>query len=296
MISLGPSVLRVGSEQEAPLGLFPLLSMEPPSFVRRRKTAAERRAQRHRSEARFLQRALNGLNDVHSRRGGTLTRFGCALRDALTRFSAGTDVPHSPSSCPSVPGLSPHSADAELAPAHGVPADDSVPSADHSIDASDDHLVSSVMSISEAGVTYGEPVCVPTLECPSYAGQVSTGPQSMGSGDEPDLMLPQQLVGTSVSHAVQRRPVLFPGSTPADFPLAGEGAQSHCFFVVADVRSCGAASKFALVTVHPFFIMIKSGLSFIQAELAVAPEDPPKEIKPHSHDGTGGVKVDCNQQ
>ena len=69
--------------------------MEPPSFPRRRKTAAERRAQRHRSEARFLQRALNGLNDLQAHRGGTLTRVGFALRDALTRLSAAIVVPHS---------------------------------------------------------------------------------------------------------------------------------------------------------------------------------------------------------
>ena len=82
--------------------------MEAPCFVRRRKTAAERRAQRHRSEARFLQRALNGLNDVHAHRGGTLTRFGLALRESLSRLSSGTEVPPPPADGTSVPAFSPH--------------------------------------------------------------------------------------------------------------------------------------------------------------------------------------------
>ena len=79
----------------------------PPLFARRKKSAAERRAQRHRSEARFLQRALNGLNDVHAHRGGTLTRFGWALRESLLRLSGDSGMPPSPAVPPSVPGPSP---------------------------------------------------------------------------------------------------------------------------------------------------------------------------------------------
>jgi len=52
-------------------------------FPRRRKSAAERRAQRQRSEARLLQHALTSLNDVQAHRGGSLTRFGHAMRSAL---------------------------------------------------------------------------------------------------------------------------------------------------------------------------------------------------------------------
>ena len=66
--------------------------------------------------------------------------------------------------------------------------------------------------------------------------------------------------------------------------------------MLADVRSCEAASKFALVTVQPFFFMVKHGLSFVHAVQSGAPEAPSKEITPKFHDGTGGVKHDCNQQ
>ena len=53
------------------------------SLPRRRKSAAERRAQCQRSEGRLLQHALSSLNDVHAHRGGSLTRFGQAMRIAL---------------------------------------------------------------------------------------------------------------------------------------------------------------------------------------------------------------------
>ena len=88
----------------------------PPRFPRRKKTAAERRAQRHRSDARLLQRALIGLNDVHAHRGGTLTRFGWALRESLLRLSGASGLPPSPAVSPSVPGPSPH-IDADTFPA-----------------------------------------------------------------------------------------------------------------------------------------------------------------------------------
>ena len=257
--------------------------MDPPCFIRRKKTAAERRAQRHRSEARFLQRALSGLNDVHSHRGGTLTRFGYALREALTHLSSGVGVPPSSLFGPSVPDAVTPCPDAVSAPSHGVPADVSVPASAHSFNVLGDKGLS--MSISEVGGANGVPLFVSTQlhECPGPAVLVSTStvPLSVGSGDEPDLMMSQQLVGTEVSDAVQHGPVQFPDSTPAVFPLSGKGAQSHCFFELADVRNFGAASEFALTTVQPLFYMVKCGLSFIQSELAVALEVPAKENKPN---------------
>ena len=69
---------------------------------------------------------------------------------------------------------------------------------------------------------------------------------------------------------------------------------SHCFFGPADVCNYGAASKFALVTVKPFFIMINRGLTFSQSVCVVIQEDSPKQTKPH--DDGGGVKHDCKQQ
>ena len=65
---------------------------------------------------------------------------------------------------------------------------------------------------------------------------------------------------------------------------------------MADVRSCGSASKFALVTVHPFFIMVKCGLPFVQARHTAVPEVAAKEITPKINDDAGAVKHDCNQQ
>ena len=62
--------------------------------TRRRKTAKERREQRHRSEARTLQRVLQGLNGVSAHMGGQLTRIGGMLREAilLSRASPSADV------------------------------------------------------------------------------------------------------------------------------------------------------------------------------------------------------------
>ena len=51
--------------------------------VRRKKTAAERRAQRARAEGRRLQHVLLALNEVHSHRGGCLTKLGKAFKVAL---------------------------------------------------------------------------------------------------------------------------------------------------------------------------------------------------------------------
>ena len=52
----------------------------------RKKTASERRAQRLRAEGRRLQHVLSALNEVHSHRGGQLTKFGIVLRDALMQL------------------------------------------------------------------------------------------------------------------------------------------------------------------------------------------------------------------
>ena len=67
-------------------------------------------------------------------------------------------------------------------------------------------------------------------------------------------------------------------------------------FALADVRSYGAASKFALVAVKPFFFMVQHGMSFVGAVQASAPDVPSKEIIPKFQDDAGGVKHDCNQQ
>ena len=256
--------------------------MDAPCFVRRKKSAAERRAQRHRSEARFLQRALNGLNDVHAHRGGTLTRFGWALRESLSRFSSGTEVPPSTSFVPSVPGHSPHS-DAVSAPFHGVPAEEPGFVALSSAASADPQGIS-VLPVPEVGEGVDEAIGMPMQfpEPSSSDVHVTALRVSIGSGNEPDVVLPQD-----VPEAV---------SVPADFWGVSEVAQPQCFLVLADVRSCGAASKFALVTVRPFFFMIRCGLPFMQAMHTVAPEAPSKEITPKFHDGTGGVKHDCNQQ
>ena len=100
-------------------------SIDPPCLPRRKKTSAERRAQRQRSEARFLQRALSGLNDVHLHRGGTLTRFAFALRQALSHLSSCDEVLPSCSEGPSMPDVFPPTLDAVAAQFHGVPADGS---------------------------------------------------------------------------------------------------------------------------------------------------------------------------
>ena len=116
--------------------------------------------------------------------------------------------------------------------------------------------------------------------------QVSAVKVSLGSGDEPTVVLPHQFVGTDGSEAV---------SAPTDFHVS-KVPQSQCFLALADVRSVGAASKFALVVVQPFFFMIRCGLSFAQSVHSVAPEAPSQEILPKCRDGSGGVKHDCNQQ
>ena len=51
--------------------------------MNRKKSAAERRAQRLRAEGRRLQHALAAFNEVHNHRGGQLTKFGRALRESL---------------------------------------------------------------------------------------------------------------------------------------------------------------------------------------------------------------------
>ena len=53
------------------------------SPTNRKKTAAERRAQRLRADGRRLQHALAALNEVHNHRGGQLTKFGLALRESF---------------------------------------------------------------------------------------------------------------------------------------------------------------------------------------------------------------------
>ena len=65
---------------------------------------------------------------------------------------------------------------------------------------------------------------------------------------------------------------------------------------MADVRSCGSASEFALVAVYPFFLMVKCGMPFMQAVHTDVLEAPAKDITPKIHGDAGGVKHDCNQQ
>ena len=102
-----------------------------------------------------------------------------------------------------------------------------------------------------------------------------------------DVVVPQQLFGKDGVEAV---------SGPADFWGDSEVVQPQCFLVLADVRSCGTASKFALVTVQPFFFMVRNGLPFVRAMQVRAPVSPAKEITPKVQDDAGGVKHDCNQQ
>ena len=281
--------------------------MEVPCFVRRRKSAAERRAQRLRSEARFLQRALNGLNDVHAHRGGTLTRFGWALRESLSRLGRGTEVPPSPAPGPSVP--SPPMDDAS--PFHEGPAVQPSGVA-LSSDIADTHSVSPIFELVESvdaavdmPMQFPEPPCSDVhvaavqfsngsvdephvvLEPSSSDVQVAAVQVSIGTGDEPEVVLPQQVLGNDVSEAV---------SVPGAFWGNQEVAQPQCFFVLADVRNYGAASKFALVTVKPFFFMVQHGMSFVRAVQAGAPDAPSKEIIQKIQDDAGGIKHDCNQQ
>ena len=57
---------------------------------RRRKSAAERRAQRARADSRALQRVLTGLRDVHEHRGCQLSRAGRVFHDILNAQNAQT--------------------------------------------------------------------------------------------------------------------------------------------------------------------------------------------------------------
>ena len=136
-------------------------------------------------------------------------------------------------------------------------------------------------------------------ECWSVSAQLQEVPGStvIGSGDEPDLVIPSQhLVLTEVTDDCQHGSVQIPDASQTVFPLAGKRAMSHCFFELADVRNVGAASRCALMTVQPFFFMILRGLSFVQSELAAASEAPAGENKPYLHDANSGVMHDCNQQ
>ena len=67
---------------------------------RRKKTAAERRAQRLRAEARCAQRLLRGFDDLVAHRGCRPTRLGLALQAALRGQG-----------CPDLPGEAAQGAD-----------------------------------------------------------------------------------------------------------------------------------------------------------------------------------------
>lgn len=122
-------------------------SMDPPCLLSRKRTAAERRAQRQLAEARCLQRALTGLNDVHSHRGGV--HYLGMLYVRLSHGSSDADVASSsPLLCgatpfykvchmpkdPSVPESVPARLDAVAAHSHGVSADGSLFASAHSFD------------------------------------------------------------------------------------------------------------------------------------------------------------------
>ena len=302
------------------------LSMDPPCFPRRKKTAAERRAQRQRSEARFLQRALSGLNDVHLHRGGTLTRFGFALRQALSHLSSCDEVLPSCFEGPSTPYVVPPTLDAGAAQFHGFPADESF-TASALVNDAEDHFFKGRSSSYGGGVDARG-------ECSSVSAQLQEVPCStvIGSGDDPNLMIPpQHLDLTEVTHDCQHGSVQIPDASQTVFPLSGKRVMSHCFLELPDVRNGGAASRCALMAGRPFFYMILRGLSFVQSELAAASEAPAGENKPchdanrvvdsvrttdvsmtlgcstpfseraslrsdHVHDANGGVKYDCAQQ
>ena len=57
------------------------------SSLKRKKSAVERRAQRLRAKGRRLQHAFSALN--LQQRGGKLTKFGHALREALMQLDHG---------------------------------------------------------------------------------------------------------------------------------------------------------------------------------------------------------------
>ena len=285
--------------------------MEAPCFVRRRKTAAERRSQRHRSEARFLQRALDGLNDVHAHRGGTLTRFGMALRESLSRFSRGTEVPPPPAVDPSVPAPSPHY-DASSAPFHVGPAVE--PSAAHSSDIADAQNVllafpevaenvdaavdmplqfpepsSSDVHLATVQVSSGvavEPLVVPELSCPDV--QVASVCHSGGTGDDPDVVLPQQLFGKDGIEAVSDM-----------IPVGQEVFSRHMdVFYPATITAHNEDGTYGI----RFFdgLIVNSASS---ADISMDPgcsaysDNRASLIGLHADDATGGgVKHDCNQQ
>ena len=64
----------------------------PPQFVRRRKSAAERRAQQLRSDTRALQRLLSGLHELHTHRGSSLCMVGVQLRGLIMHHVASPDA------------------------------------------------------------------------------------------------------------------------------------------------------------------------------------------------------------
>ena len=289
--------------------------MEAPCFVRRRKTAAERRAQRHRSEARFLQRALNGLNDVHAHRGGTLTRFGLALRDSLSRLSRGTEAPPPPAVEPSVPGLSPHLDASALF--HDGPAEEPSVVAHSSFDITDaQNVLSAFSEIGEnVDAAVSLPSQVPELSCSDSdvhfaAVQVSSGlaveplvvpePSSSdvhvasvrgsgGTGDEQDVVLPQQLFGKDGVEAVSDR-----------IPVGLEVFARHMdVYYPATITAHNADGTYGI----KFF----DGLivdRVCTADISMDPgcsafSDRASLLSGHAHaDGApgGGVKHDCNQQ
>ena len=80
--SFGPGVAPSGSKQEAlPLSLsYRIMSSLP---ARRKKSAADRRAQRLRAEGRMMQRMLKCLGEVSSHRGCKLSRLGEVLANTL---------------------------------------------------------------------------------------------------------------------------------------------------------------------------------------------------------------------
>ena len=105
--SLGPRLLLSGPGQEASFAPLHSFMESPLRHSCRKKTASERRAQRLRAEGRRLQHTLLALHEVHCHRGGRLTRFGVALRVALTTVVRAETSSHDPSSVAvtGVPGV-----------------------------------------------------------------------------------------------------------------------------------------------------------------------------------------------
>jgi hypothetical protein len=96
-----------GSGQEASFAPLHSFMESLPRHSCRKKSASERRAQRLRAEGRRLQHTLLALHEVHSHRGGRLTRFGVALRAALTTVVRAETSSHDHSSVAvsGVPGV-----------------------------------------------------------------------------------------------------------------------------------------------------------------------------------------------